>query len=69
MTTLTYLVYIIRNKIAVMSFRNICTIVNNHKSDRSKLIKVTNFSEVSRMQRFERASMLRYMYISYRTEC
>jgi hypothetical protein len=42
--------------------------MNNHNIDRSEL-KGTTFSEVSRMQRTERASVLRYIYISYRIEC
>jgi len=61
-------IYIIRNKITVISFKNICTTVNNHISDRSEL-KGTPFSEVSRMQRSEPASVLRYTCISHRTEC
>jgi hypothetical protein len=60
--------YIIRNKITVISFKNICTIMNNNNSDSSEL-KGMIFSEVSKMQRSERASMLRYTYISYRSEC
>jgi len=42
--------------------------MNNHNIDRNEL-KGTTFSEVSRMLRTERASMLRYTNISYRSEC
>jgi len=61
-------IYIIRSIITVISFKNICSIVNNRNSDRSEL-KGTTFSEVSGMQKPERASLLRYMCISCRTEC
>jgi hypothetical protein len=60
-------IYIIRNKITVISFKNICTVMNNHNGDCSEL-KCTIFSEVSRMQRSEHASMLSFTYIFFLTE-